>query len=61
MTLEIILTICSLCTLLGITLSLYMTREITQEPLNEMDYDPEDICIVCNEKCDNYSHWTRGG
>lgn len=62
MTLTIVLIISAICTIVGITLAtLQVIKTDTPEPILEMDYDPEDICIVCGEACDNYEHWTRGG
>lgn len=62
MSMELVLIISAYCTALGVTLSLLQIHyEDTPEPILEMDYDPEDICIVCGEACDDYEHWTRGG
>ena len=61
MTIELLLTICSICTLLGFALINHINKQIGQEPINEMDYDPELDCVVCGEPCDNYEHWTQGG
>ena len=62
MTLTFLLGFCATCTILGFTL-MYLLSETEQppEPILEMDYDPEEICIVCDKKCDNYGHWTHGG
>ena len=62
MSLTFLLSICAICTILGLTLS-YLLWDIKEGPdaILEMDYDPEDECIVCGERCDNYEHWTQGG
>lgn len=62
MSLTLLLSICAICTILGLTLS-YLLWDIGEAPetILEMDYDPEDECIVCGERCDNYEHWTQGG
>ena len=64
MTIEmiIVLVMCATCTVLGFVL-MYLMWDLDggPEPILEMDYDPEEDCPVCNEKCDDYSHWTHGG
>lgn len=62
MSITTLLIICAFCTILGFVLIYCLDTTATPpESILEMDYDPEDICIVCGEKCDNYSHWTSGG
>ena len=60
MNLELILIFCAFCTVLGLSL-MYFIPLPTPEPILEMDYDPEEVCIVCGKKCDDYGHWTQGG
>ncbi len=66
MTLELLLVICSLCTIAGfftLWLDTQETNEDVPEMLFEMDYDPsdEEICRICGVPCDDYEHWTQGG
>lgn len=62
MNLTLLLSFCAICTIVGFVLMYCLDFTTTPpEPIHEMDYDPEDICIVCGEACDNYEHWTKGG
>ena len=55
-----VLIFCAICTLTGFAL-LFIDTRTEDVDSDYIDWDDPEICSVCGEKCDNYSHWTQGG